>query len=174
MNRRWGVLAAAALLVTLAGCGEQGRDYAVPGDVCGVPVQPSLLEPLLPPGKKLAQSPDGSGIGTPRCEVTVDKGLALKAIGDVTTQVPDLPKVIQQKLNLAGNPRKIAVGDEAWVTDSTALATVKCVFQGQARLFITEVSAYGGPSDVTARRTALTAFITAYEPAARKAVGCDG
>ncbi|MFI5984634.1 hypothetical protein ACIBEA_27630 [Streptomyces sp. NPDC051555] len=165
-------LAAVGLLLALAGCG-QDREYAVPDSACGVGVGAAALKPLLPAGDALRVQPEDLGQGSARCTLSVDAKPALSLKTDVSTEVAELPKVIQEKLDRSGHPEKITFpGGEGWVADSLALATVKCTFQGQPRLFITEVSASGGPSDAAARRTALTALITAYEPAARKAVGC--
>ncbi|MFJ7208505.1 hypothetical protein ACIQWR_33870 [Streptomyces sp. NPDC098789] len=175
MRPRWSALAATALLAALgalAGC-SQGTGYAVPDAACGVGVGAAALKPLLPAGDTLRLQPEDLGQGSARCTLSVDAKPALSLKTDVSTEVADLPKVIQEKLDRSGHPEKIALpGGEGWVADSLALATVKCTFQGQPRLFITEVAAHGGPSDVAKRRSALTALITAYEPAARKAAGC--
>lgn len=72
--------AAVVLGTALSGCSqEEKREYALPESLCGAPVQPELLDSLLPPGKKVSartQTPNG---GTRRCSVTVDDKVALVA-----------------------------------------------------------------------------------------------
>ncbi|WP_330331403.1 hypothetical protein OHS33_17760 [Streptomyces sp. NBC_00536] len=173
-SRSLAALPAAALLVTLAGCGGQGRDYAVPDAACGVGVGSAVLAPLLPPGKALRAEPVDLGQGSAHCTLSVDAKPALSLKTDVTTEVTDLPKVIQEKVNRAGHPAKITAGPagEAWVADSLALATAKCTYQGAPHVFIAEASTPAKTDDVKKRREALTAFMKAYLPAAQKAVGC--
>ncbi|MER5731013.1 hypothetical protein ABT084_22265 [Streptomyces sp. NPDC002138] len=171
MRRRSGAVVAAALLIGAAGC-AQGRDYAVPGDVCGVPVKPALLEPLLPPGKKLEQTPYASRPAAPRCEVTVDKQGGLTIRGDVTEPGLDLMKEQGDQLHRAGNPQKIDAGDQGWVSDAMVIAAARCTYQGKPSTFVVEAFPPIKTSDVAKRREALAAFIKAYLPAAQKAVSC--
>ncbi|MFD7032058.1 hypothetical protein ACFWAR_28920 [Streptomyces sp. NPDC059917] len=168
-------LAAVGLLLALAGCG-QGREYAVPADACGVPVGAAALDPLLPPGDALRAEPVDLGQGSARCTLSVDGEAALSLKTDVSTEVAELPKVVQEKLARSGHPEQAAVpgGAEGWVADSLALATVRCTYRGAPHVFIAEASVPGdgGASEVARRRTALAALITAYLPAAQKAAGC--
>ncbi|MET9861343.1 hypothetical protein ABZY93_18875 [Streptomyces smyrnaeus] len=66
----------------IPGCGgEQKREYAVPGALCGIKVSARLLEPLLPPGKSLRTDlndtlPDHGIID---CNILVDGEIALIA-----------------------------------------------------------------------------------------------
>ncbi|MER8096084.1 Scr1 family TA system antitoxin-like transcriptional regulator [Streptomyces goshikiensis] len=62
MSRRHAIALVVLLLAGTAGC-AQGQEYAVPGDVCGVGVQPALLKPLLPPGGSFSQSKTHEGGG---------------------------------------------------------------------------------------------------------------
>jgi hypothetical protein len=72
--------ATAALVTTLSACGadEQKRDYAIPGELCGITVASDDLIPFLPAGKYLeVQGKETSGVKT--CQVIVDKKLVVTA-----------------------------------------------------------------------------------------------
>ncbi|MCF6526264.1 hypothetical protein [Streptomyces sp. JJ36] len=74
---------AAPLLVAVAACGGEERAYEVPDELCGVPVRPGLLEPLLPPGDELRQEKSSFGVspGLQGCMVFVDGDVALDVTG---------------------------------------------------------------------------------------------
>ncbi|MGI5352109.1 hypothetical protein ACQEU8_28545 [Streptomyces sp. CA-250714] len=63
-------------LLLVAGCSTDGRDYAVPREICGVRVPQKVLEPLLPDGEKLHQSlrPVGEDGSLADCQVNVVDG----------------------------------------------------------------------------------------------------
>ncbi|WP_416520595.1 hypothetical protein [Streptomyces achromogenes] len=72
-------LLGAGLLVALTtSCSSSSptREYAVPSDVCGTHMASSLLEPLLPPGKKVSTQPTSS-VGVKRCRIVVDGKVVL-------------------------------------------------------------------------------------------------
>ncbi|MQS34208.1 hypothetical protein [Streptomyces katsurahamanus] len=87
-------LAAAALLVLAAsGCASSDpkptKAYKTPDSLCGTAIEPSLLEPALPPGKKISTKVTNL-IGYDRCLVRVDDESALSVLiswrgGDTTT-----------------------------------------------------------------------------------------
>ncbi|MBT2454200.1 hypothetical protein [Streptomyces sp. ISL-86] len=157
-----------AAVVAVAGC-SASREYAVPAEVCGVPVEQAALEPLLPPGEKLEQSTHASRPGNPRCDLEVDKKSALRLTGDVISLNEDPIEIKNWQLD---HPSKIVVGDDARVADATVLAVAACSYQGENRKFVAQAFPPEKTSDVGARREAMTRFMAAYFPAAKKAVGC--
>ncbi|WP_328960529.1 hypothetical protein [Streptomyces virginiae] len=163
--------AGAAALISVTGCSES-REYALPGDLCGVAVDSALTAPLLPPGAKLEQSTYAARPYAPRCELTVDKNTVLTVKGDVTTADEDVIGGIGQRLESSGNPVQIDVGDVAHVADSMAVAVARCTYEGKPSQFVVEIYPPIKASDVPARREALTRLMTVYFPAAQKAVGC--
>ncbi|MEU9604672.1 hypothetical protein, partial [Streptomyces sp. NPDC048057] len=75
-----GALALMALL--LAGCSDGGRDYAVPKDLCGVPMPEKDLAPLLPDGKEIQLSYKEFTLTDAwiTCGVAVDEASVLEAM----------------------------------------------------------------------------------------------
>ena len=65
-----------SLTFTLAGCGgdEKKREYTVPNNLCGIPVDSDILAPFLPSGRKITVK-DKSYSGAKGCQVTVDNKL---------------------------------------------------------------------------------------------------
>ncbi len=127
----------------LLGCSkEEKREYTLPNSLCRTTVNPDLLSPFLPPGKKLSiheVTPNG---GTQRCNVSVDGKLALvasqvwweeggsvAAVASVHAQVDNGEITADEKLLYSGTG---AVGKAEGCTDashpSQALFTVLQVF----------------------------------------------
>ncbi|MFF8833532.1 hypothetical protein [Streptomyces sp. NPDC015131] len=68
------VLPAIGLSIMLAlttSCSSPEREYAVPGDLCGVRVPAKALEPVLPAGKEATLHPSAIGENK-RCRIHVD------------------------------------------------------------------------------------------------------
>ncbi|MFG3517863.1 MULTISPECIES: hypothetical protein [Streptomyces] len=64
----------------LSGCSNnEKKKYAPPESLCGVSVEPDLLAPFLPPGKRISTQLTRPNDGTQRCTVSVDDQLALIA-----------------------------------------------------------------------------------------------
>ncbi|MFE6960740.1 hypothetical protein [Streptomyces sp. NPDC057696] len=70
----WVALGAALLVTSVSACSSSApeREYATPKELCGsTKVSAASLEPLLPPGKKIAVEPT-SAVGVKRCRLEVD------------------------------------------------------------------------------------------------------
>ncbi|MBT1182709.1 hypothetical protein HET69_01475 [Streptomyces sp. CJ_13] len=169
MRRHIVAVTVTAALLAVAGCSNPSK-YAMPGDVCGAPVPPSALEPLLLPGEKLEQSTALSRPGAAHCFVQVDKETVLSVQGEVIPAGTD-PSV-RREWQVHG-ATKIDVGDAALVSDINVVAVAPCVYEGANRRFVVQVERfYPNRDDAAKRREALTHFMTAYFPAAKKAAGC--
>ncbi|MEU0528634.1 hypothetical protein [Streptomyces niveus] len=74
----WIVASSGVLGLTLAGCGtsEPRKEYKIPNAFCGIRISPDLLEPTLPPGKKLTIR-FNEAVGESSCSVVVDKKTAV-------------------------------------------------------------------------------------------------
>ncbi|MGE7389042.1 hypothetical protein ACQKM2_26560 [Streptomyces sp. NPDC004126] len=173
--RRTALLPLLLLLLLLTGATScaQGQAYAVPGDVCGVEVRPSLLEPLLPPGESLHQGKtyeDGGDITG--CAMEVDKRRELTFQASLVPADVDPLEVKRSNLLRSGNPQKAAIGSDARIADSAAMAYDECTYKGEQRRYVVEVWVDKSPPDVDRRRQDLARFIAAYLPAALKAAGC--
>ncbi|MDK1475145.1 hypothetical protein QNO07_17275 [Streptomyces sp. 549] len=73
-HRRLGTAAlTAATLLTMTSCSD-GKNYSVPEDICGVPVERDLLDNLLPPGDHSSQNEENYGIGERlySCKLRID------------------------------------------------------------------------------------------------------
>lgn len=169
--------AAGVLAVAVAGCGDSG-DRAVPGRVCGVPVDADALAPLLPGDGKVADRRTDKGAGSVSCRVSVDGSPVLYLAGDVTDPGTGARAVslADRGLRRLGNPALVeGAGDTAAVADGGAKATAQCTRQGRARDFVGLVQLEGEdpvPAGTEERRDALLAFLKSWFPAAARAQGC--
>ncbi|MEU3776019.1 hypothetical protein AB0F11_22930 [Streptomyces sp. NPDC032472] len=162
-------VATAAALLSVAGCSNPSK-YAMPHDVCGVPVKAAVLEPLLLPGEKLEQSTALSRPDAPHCFVQVDQESILSVQGEVIPA--DQDPSVRREWQIP-HATKIDVGDDARVSDINVVAVASCTYQGGNRKFVVQAERfYPERDDATKRREALTHFMEAYFPAAEKAVGC--
>ncbi|WP_420078908.1 hypothetical protein ACN6AT_06855 [Streptomyces sp. JL4002] len=162
-------MAVAAALLAAAGC-SKAPQYAVPGDVCGVAVDPAVLEPLLLPGEKLEQSTVLSRPGAPHCFVQVDEESVLGVQGEVIPA--DQDPSVRREWQIPDAAR-IEVGDDARVSDINVVAVAARAQQGKADKFVVQVERFHPErDDARKRRAALADFMTVYFPAAKKAAGC--
>jgi hypothetical protein len=63
----------AALLLSVSGCGaeEERREYSVPESLCGLDLGAGLVDPFLPPGKRIHQIEEDDSTDW-SCDVSVD------------------------------------------------------------------------------------------------------
>ncbi|MFE3786188.1 hypothetical protein [Streptomyces goshikiensis] len=172
MSRRHAIALVVLLLAGTAGC-AQGQEYAVPGDVCGIEVQPALLKPLLPPGGSFSQNKTHEGGGDiTGCAMDVDKRRELTFQASLVAADVDPLEVKSSNLLRAGNPQKADIGSDARIADNAAMAYSACTYAGEPRRYVVELWVQKPSADVNERREDLARFITAYLPAAQKAAGC--
>ncbi|MEU6526036.1 hypothetical protein ABZ892_25230 [Streptomyces sp. NPDC046924] len=164
----------ALLTLTLAGCSGTGRDYSVPRDLCGVTVDPDLISPFLPDGKKLTQRSYDNGVVSPRCRVSVDKHLIVYISDDVVPADVDPIQVQARGLLRLGNPSPVDVGDAARIADRGATAVADCTREGEPMRFVTTIELEKEiPEETSKRRSDLTQLLRAYLPKAMAAVNCN-
>ncbi|NUV63721.1 hypothetical protein [Streptomyces sp. CAI-85] len=76
-----------ATVLTASSCSggggeEEARKYTVPEALCGVPVNPELLDAFLPGGDSLSVKASAPNGGTKRCDVTVEGDVSLRQTRD--------------------------------------------------------------------------------------------
>lgn len=135
----WAAAIGAALLVaSVSACSssEPEREYATPKELCGTEVSATSLEPLLPPGKKIAVKP-ASAVGVKRCRLEVDgkvvfstsveklgadtsaRDVATSAIGVDPNDGADNGRFIYSKTGAVGRvecPKTAGADSSFWVT----------------------------------------------------------
>ncbi|MFI9250401.1 hypothetical protein [Streptomyces sp. NPDC053069] len=167
-----GALACAVLLSSTA-CSKGGRDYAVPGDLCGVAVDSQLVSPLLPDGKKLTQRSSDAGATSRRCRVSVDDNLVLYISSDLVSPDTDPLKVQDRGLQRLGHPAPADIGDAARVADRGAMAVADCTTGGDKKRIATLIQlGKEHPEDTSQRRKDLTQLLRAYLPKAMADLDC--
>ncbi|WP_345571284.1 hypothetical protein [Streptomyces plumbiresistens] len=80
------VAAALAAILVLSACsgggggGEEKRKYAAPSTLCGILLDPELLDAFLPGGDSISVKPSSPNGGTKRCDLIVDGDVSVRQI----------------------------------------------------------------------------------------------
>ncbi|MEU8705896.1 hypothetical protein [Streptomyces sp. NPDC048565] len=165
-------MALCSLVLFAAGCGG-GREYALPEDLCGVPVGGEELSPLLPDGETLEVVGDPLTVNGSTCEVSVDDHWA------VSVQVEKVEKFYDPMGKLDSfrftNRKKISAlpFDGAGATgDRNVMISARCEAPDadHAIVFVTVPDKTG--SDVDRRRADMEKFAAAFVPAVKKEMAC--
>ncbi|WP_329441164.1 hypothetical protein [Streptomyces canus] len=168
-----------AILMTSCSSGEETRAYAVPDKVCGVSITPTLVRPLLPPGKSIDAGASLTGPDdTQRCEVMIEDDAAVKITGQ---RYPDTLGVKEVALNYLGVPAdelgQANSDNSVMVWDSRIVGVTKCANyptdaagRSTKRYSVTIEASY--PDDAKVRREALERLLPQYLAAAAHALGC--
>ncbi|MDB1088418.1 hypothetical protein PJ985_12670 [Streptomyces sp. ACA25] len=166
-------LAALALLGCTAD--EETYDYAAPSELCGLNIDPGLLQPLLPPGKTLAQSSEGSYEGYDICTVTVDSSQAL----NVGVSFSDEYRDPMQRTTLADSRREEKIetrvqGEEAVLWATGVNISFLCEPREEAKYTVLRLTAqqHSGPSEPE-RRERIEAFAENLATAVKQEHGCS-
>ncbi|MDI1456469.1 hypothetical protein NHG22_22000 [Streptomyces sp. ATE26] len=161
-------------MLSSTACSGGGRDYAVPGDLCGVTVDSQLVSPLLPDGKKLTQRSSNASATSPRCRVSVDGDLVLYISSDLVSPGTDPLQVQDRGLQRLGHPLPADVGDSARVADRGAMAVADCTRRGGKQRIATLIQLEKEhPKDASQRRKDLTRLLRAYLPKAMAGLDCS-
>ncbi|MGA5170943.1 MULTISPECIES: hypothetical protein [Streptomyces] len=73
------------LILAAAGCGEpaEKKSFQVPTNLCGMSIESSVLEPVLPgSGSSLDMTSKSKAVGSTNCTISVDKHAVLGAISE--------------------------------------------------------------------------------------------
>ncbi|MFF1508156.1 hypothetical protein [Streptomyces sp. NPDC058326] len=165
-------LAAGLVALTATGCTKSAEQYAAPSELCGIPVDPAVLRPVLLPGEKLTTSPANSDAATRRCGVLVDGERVFALESRVAPANENYRATWDWQMPQATT---VAIGDEGRATDTLVAAARKCAVKGEERVFLARAERFYPKKDDTAeRKEALVRFMTAYFPTAQKTAGCTG
>ncbi|WP_143660620.1 hypothetical protein [Streptomyces sp. JHA26] len=152
----------------LAGCaGTDGeRDYGVPAELCGVPVDREAVSRLLPSGEQIAVREKNPVPSRHRCQVNIDGKVALVAsrewwedgagIVDVARGVPQLKSA------------KLTEDDSYLLTGTAAAKKVLCSSTEHPghRLFVTVQVYADGVNDSAAVEKVMTSYARSVEDSA--------
>ncbi|MGW5677255.1 hypothetical protein ACWEV4_19600 [Streptomyces sp. NPDC003860] len=168
-----GALALAALL--LAGCSDGGRDYAVPKDLCGVPVPEKALTPLLPDGEeiRLSNKEFTLDVGWITCGVTVDEARVLEALVLHADEFHDPMKDDEGFKVTDKRALKLPFKGAGAIGDLRTKVAVPCG-TAEAPNLIAHLTVYEDTAekDEEKRRAALRDATLAFVPELKKKLGC--
>ncbi|MDJ1136127.1 hypothetical protein [Streptomyces iconiensis] len=161
-------IASCVLLLGIAGC-AQGRDYTVSDKICGEEINADLLSPLMPTGTKVSVTGGTSDGNRQSCKLSVQREedgtyeTAVWVRWDIVPAGTDPIEVKRETLYGYGNPRKVAIGDDARLADQGVLAVESCPGRGRGSTLAVEI--YLGiktPEKLSDRHAALKRFTQDY------------
>ncbi|MFI2206876.1 hypothetical protein ACH47Z_40435 [Streptomyces sp. NPDC020192] len=158
------IAAVFAVGLTLASCSsetpEDKREYAVPSSLCGTAVPSSVLEPLLPAGKKISSVKSGPS-GLTRCRLVVDGQVAVTGIIEQWESGTTLGKVAYGTYGLPSGKAKKETSNYI-ISDSTAVGHASCgKLQKDGHEIFTMIRKEHGTVGTAAMEKAITEFTSA-------------
>ncbi|WP_432064445.1 hypothetical protein [Streptomyces sp. C10-9-1] len=171
MSGRRGVLTGAALLSLLApttACTAFGG-YDVPDSVCGRPIAPEVLAPLLPEGENLKERHRSADEDASMCTLSVDGDAAL-VVEEWRDQEPRDMLEREKDKDPAGDPARSDVQGDSVISDGTFHSMNPCPARGEKSNHT--LTLYLGGAGTGGKRDELEAFAAAYLPEGLKAMGC--
>ncbi|MBV2353575.1 hypothetical protein KUM39_04245 [Streptomyces sp. J2-1] len=161
----WATTAAVlAVGLTTTSCSSQEkpkkREYAVPSSLCGTPVSPGALEPLLPGGDKLTSAKSGP-LGFTLCHVMIDGKIAVTGIVEQRDSDTTLHDVAYGTYNLSAKSIRKELPDYV-IAESSAVGHVPCrAMEKEGHAVFTMIRKEDGTVDTAALQKAITEYTEA-------------
>ncbi|WP_175412779.1 hypothetical protein [Streptomyces sp. TRM64462] len=164
------------LALSLAACGG-GREYTVPQQACGVPLDKKALDPFLVDGEEFKVRGDSLGdpkVEYPRyCVIGVDGsrvvGIHLYKEDELVDPMDDL---WSHRFENREKVKDVPFGGLAAVGDRNAMVTTRCATP-QANYLIADMSfAAKAGDDLAERRKDIEAFALGFVAEMKKELGC--
>lgn len=165
-------VAAVGLAAALAGCSGGGREYALPGKVCDVPVKKGTLSPLLPDGEKLREVPGGLPGSRSGCALVVDRARILTvSVSSVDKLYDPMAGLESYKFSHRKRIPKLPFAGKGAVGDTNAMISTECG-SPEAEFLIVDFIIRNEHVSVKQRRKDLQHFAEAYVPDVRRTLKC--
>ncbi|MEU6061639.1 hypothetical protein [Streptomyces sp. NPDC047097] len=166
---------------TLAGCSSPEpppKEYATPTSLCGVPIDPALLDPLLPASGKtvVVREPHPELQGGSHCTVVVDGSTGLSATTtwrELGTSVRDIARgqPYESLDEHISADRRYSWGDKGAVSKVDCPEPAETRRKGTQQLFAHMLA---GDREGPAAEAAMKKLILAYADAVSKSAECRG
>ena len=173
---RWSRTKALAVVCGLAllgaGCGG-GREYAVPKDLCGIPVGEKEISPLLPDGEKLVVQGDPLVDLSGMCYVTVDSDKGVVVSLEKTDRFYDpMGKLVGYKFTNRKKMSPLPFDGAGAMGDKNFVISARCDAPGTPYLTVSASVGDRAEKDVAGRRADMEKFALAFVPSVKKEMAC--
>ncbi|MEV6261661.1 hypothetical protein AB0M42_13020 [Streptomyces sp. NPDC051784] len=121
------VIGVAILAISSSACSAPAKSYETPDSLCGKSISPQLLNPLLPPGKKVSVVARHETEGIRRCRVYVDDKEALSASSEWLRKDTSLLDVAAMPFNNVAPGDKITKDGKFIYSENGAIGEVTCL-----------------------------------------------
>lgn len=158
-------LAAAGAFTGCSGPDKE-KEYNAPESLCGIPLDPSIVTELLPPGKTISVQANNPVPGLERCHVDVDKKLVFRVSQEWWEEgdtVVDVAKGIPQVKSA-----ELTDDNDSLLTGTGAVRRARCISPEHPgrTLFITAQVHADGVDDSAAMQELITEYTQAVEDSA--------
>jgi hypothetical protein len=176
LQRTVGCALTTGLALLLSGCGG-GREYTVPKEACGVPLNKKVLDPFLMDGEKL-EAKDGSVIETGEdtqgaCAIRVDGKLVVHLRVDKVDKIYD-PMDPSEDFRFTNREKMkdLPFAGLGALGDTISMVSTNCTGPEADYLiaYVSVDSQAGG--DIAERRKHIKAFTFDFVPKVKKALRC--
>ncbi|MGK5627787.1 hypothetical protein [Streptomyces sp. URMC 123] len=169
-------LAGAALLVLTGAtaCGEREPDhYTVPKGFCGTTMDPALVTPLLPEGKRFRAKTTREDGWRRSCLLYVDGDLALETIEELSTVRPSTESAESDR-TLMGmeHPRRVPIGEETLI-EGNVYSLNPCRRDGWDLTHKMKILVQWRDFSPPVLEARMERFTRAYLPDGLAALGCE-
>ncbi|MCP9958045.1 hypothetical protein [Streptomyces sudanensis] len=164
------------LALSLAACGG-GREYAIPKEACGVPLDARKLDPFLPDGKEFEEvgEPLGARDGTyPRgCDLRVDGStVVFLHLYREEELVDPMGELVSHQFENREKIAHLPFGGLGAVGDRNALVSTRCAIPEAEYLVVDMDFTDKADGDVAERRRDIQGFALDFVPRLKKQLGC--
>ncbi len=166
-----------ALAILLTACGhKKNYEYAIPDEICGVPIDRDALTAVIPPGDELELDPGDSDLFSHECTVAVDS----KHILDVDVLRPSRPPNLEERATnstVIEEFEALDVIDSGIVWENGAMVTWECHSENSGidqRFVDADVNIYHDHAGSGDERLAnIETFARSYTDGLRAYLECD-
>jgi hypothetical protein len=169
-------LLACGLALSLTACGG-GREYAVPEEACGVPLNEKVLEPFLVDGEKFEIRGDSlidTGAKTnASCSLTVDDWLVVDlAVYKVDKIYDPMAKLDAFRFRNRAAMENLPFPGKGAVGDFNSMVSTSCSAPTADSLVVHANVSLKSEGDVAERRRNIEEFTLDLVPKVKKEMGC--
>jgi hypothetical protein len=163
---------ACCLALSLTACGG-GREYSVPKEACGLPLNKKALEPFLVDGKKFEVLGEPLAAGEGNCGIWVDDWLVVNLLLEKVEKLYDpMDESEEFRFKNRAKTTDLPFPGLGAVGDFNAMISAQCDAPDLKYVIVYVGISLKATGDVTRRRQNIESFALDVVPKVKKALSC--